>query len=60
MSFVIIDRSKHGPEAVLMIVEDRTEAEEIAFELRRHRGVAAAIVEFEPETGPGPVPPEED
>jgi hypothetical protein len=41
--FAIVDRDRDGPGAVLMIVDDRPEADLITIELRR-KGVRADVV----------------
>ena len=42
--FAVIDRDREGDEAVLMVVDDRAEAEAIAMDLRR-TGVRADVIE---------------
>lgn len=45
MPFAIIDRARRGSAGVLMILDQRDEANSIAFELRR-RGILADVIEY--------------
>jgi len=42
MSFAVVDRTRQGTPAVLVIIDERDEAEAIAIELRQ-RGVEAEV-----------------
>jgi len=58
MPFAIVDRSRSGIESVLMILDERAEADAIAFELRR-RHLDVRVVEFDergrPDDDPDPI-----
>jgi hypothetical protein len=52
-SFAIVDREKHGDNAILMIVEEQDVAETIVVELRRRDVKADLVAEGTGDAGPG-------